>query len=296
MAKNFTGMTTTGPRCDYDALPHLLPGKERDSETGLDYFGARYFSAAQGRYSSPDWSETPEPVPYADFSDPQTLNLYAYARNNPLTLNDPDGHCPWCLGALIGGAGGAGAYYVTQKLTNQPVTVRGLIAASAGGAVTGATLGLATAPAALSGLFTTATVETGIAVKVGAAVGAGVTGGIVTRGIESGGDPNKTIGTLGQIGTDAAVTVGGEVASAVLAPAVKAATTAGRAVSVGEAKLARGTKPSPSLPERQAQLKIQQQVAGGTGGAAVDTAARSRQAETQRRREEEERKRQQGQN
>lgn len=68
-------------------------GKERDAETSLDYFGARYFSAAQGRWTTPDWSEKPEPVPYAKFDDPQTLNLYAYVRNNPLSQADPDGHC-----------------------------------------------------------------------------------------------------------------------------------------------------------------------------------------------------------
>jgi RHS repeat-associated protein len=67
-------------------------GKERDAETGLDYFGARYYSGAQGRFMSPDWSEKPTPVPYADLNDPQTLNLYAYVRNNPLALTDPDGH------------------------------------------------------------------------------------------------------------------------------------------------------------------------------------------------------------
>ena len=67
-------------------------GKERDAETGLDYFGARYMSSAQGRFTSPDWSEQPAVVPYADFRDPQTLNLYAYVRNNPLRLNDPRGH------------------------------------------------------------------------------------------------------------------------------------------------------------------------------------------------------------
>ncbi|MCC6589100.1 MAG: transposase [Bryobacterales bacterium] len=102
-------------------LRNKFSGKERDAETGLDYFGARYFSGAQGRYTTPDWSENPEPVPYADFSDPQTLNLYTYARNNPLSVTDPDGHCPWCLGALIGGAGGVGAYYLTQRATNQPM-------------------------------------------------------------------------------------------------------------------------------------------------------------------------------
>ena len=66
-------------------------GKERDAETGLDYFGARYLSSAQGRWMSPDWSTTPQAVPYADFSDPQTLNLYGYVRNNPLTHADADG-------------------------------------------------------------------------------------------------------------------------------------------------------------------------------------------------------------
>jgi RHS repeat-associated protein len=67
--------------------------KERDAETGLDYFGARFFSSAQGRYITPDWSETPQPIPYADISTPQTLNLYAYVGNQPLSHVDLDGHC-----------------------------------------------------------------------------------------------------------------------------------------------------------------------------------------------------------
>jgi RHS repeat-associated protein len=79
----------------------LFTGKERDAETvssamqGLDYFGARYFSAAQGRFTSPDWSGKPQPIPYADLKDPQTLDLYDYLRNNPLNRTDPDGHCCW---------------------------------------------------------------------------------------------------------------------------------------------------------------------------------------------------------
>jgi RHS repeat-associated protein len=68
-------------------------GKERDAETGLDYFGARYYGSNMGRWLSPDWSATPEPVPYADLTDPQTLNLYGYVRNNPLRRADLDGHC-----------------------------------------------------------------------------------------------------------------------------------------------------------------------------------------------------------
>src|SRR5262249_11969787 len=68
-------------------------GKERDSETGLDDFGARYYSSTLGRWLSPDWSAAPAAVPYADLTDPQTLNLYAYVRNSPLSHADIDGHC-----------------------------------------------------------------------------------------------------------------------------------------------------------------------------------------------------------
>jgi RHS repeat-associated protein len=62
-------------------------GKERDAETGLDYFGARYMSSAQGRFTSAD----PITVTPARVEDPQQLNLYAYARNNPLKYIDPTG-------------------------------------------------------------------------------------------------------------------------------------------------------------------------------------------------------------
>lgn len=56
-------------------------------------------SSAQGRFTSSDWSATPQPIPYADLTDPQTLNLYGYVRNNPLARADPNGHC--CLTAPI---------------------------------------------------------------------------------------------------------------------------------------------------------------------------------------------------
>jgi RHS repeat-associated protein len=91
-----TGTETLGQ----DVESTKFTGKERDAETGLDYFGARYFSGAQGRFTSPDWSATPQPIPYADLKDPQTLNLYAYVRNNPLSRADADGHCPPCVEIL----------------------------------------------------------------------------------------------------------------------------------------------------------------------------------------------------
>ncbi len=70
-------------------------GKERDTESGNDYFMARYYSSAMGRFMSPDWSAKEEPVPYAKLDDPQSLNLYAYVRNNPLVRVDADGHIDW---------------------------------------------------------------------------------------------------------------------------------------------------------------------------------------------------------
>jgi RHS repeat-associated protein len=69
-----------------DAESIKFTGKERDAETGLDYFGARYFSGAQGRFTSPD-----KPLVDQNPLDPQSWNLYSYGRNDPLTNMDPSG-------------------------------------------------------------------------------------------------------------------------------------------------------------------------------------------------------------
>ncbi len=76
-------------------LPYKFTGKERDSETGLDMFGARYYASTMGRFMTPDWAAKPTSVPYAQFGDPQSLNLYGYVRNNPLSRIDQDGHSDW---------------------------------------------------------------------------------------------------------------------------------------------------------------------------------------------------------
>jgi RHS repeat-associated protein len=60
--------------------------KERDNETGLDYFLARYHSSVQGRFVSVD-PENAGAIP----DDPQSWNGYAYARNGPVVYSDPDG-------------------------------------------------------------------------------------------------------------------------------------------------------------------------------------------------------------
>ncbi len=77
-----------------DTNTYKFSGKERDSESGLDNFGARYYASNLGRFMSPDWDAKPTAVPYASFGDPQTLNLYAYVENAPLNRVDADGHTP----------------------------------------------------------------------------------------------------------------------------------------------------------------------------------------------------------
>ena len=71
---------------------YKFEGRERDSETQNDDFGARYYSWRVGRWLSADWSAVPAPVPYANLTNPQTLNLYAMVRDNPETFADLDGH------------------------------------------------------------------------------------------------------------------------------------------------------------------------------------------------------------
>jgi RHS repeat-associated protein len=74
------------------AQNYKFEGKERDAETGNDDFGARYYSPVFGRFLSADWSAIPAPVPYANLTNPQTLNLYAMVSDNPESFADLDGH------------------------------------------------------------------------------------------------------------------------------------------------------------------------------------------------------------
>jgi RHS repeat-associated protein len=63
-----------------DVSPMHFTGKQRDTESNLDDFGARYYSSSLGRFATPDWAATAVDVPYADFSNPQSLNLYSYVK------------------------------------------------------------------------------------------------------------------------------------------------------------------------------------------------------------------------
>ena len=78
---------------------YVYTGKEHDEETGLVYFGARYYSPEIGRWITPDPLFLQKPTKVSEY--PLEANLYAYVRGNPVTYVDPDGFGPW---ALTGGA------------------------------------------------------------------------------------------------------------------------------------------------------------------------------------------------
>jgi RHS repeat-associated protein len=69
-----------------DGVRQQFTNQERDVETGLDYFGARYFGSPQGRFTSPD-----PLLQSGRVATPQSWNRYTYVLNNPLRLIDPDG-------------------------------------------------------------------------------------------------------------------------------------------------------------------------------------------------------------
>lgn len=73
--------------CPNVAQHYKFTGKERDTESGLDDFGARHYSGGLGRFmqTDPIWVKADRML------DPQRLNLYAYGRNNPLKFADPTG-------------------------------------------------------------------------------------------------------------------------------------------------------------------------------------------------------------
>jgi RHS repeat-associated protein len=112
-----------------DNVRQKFTSKERDTETGLDYFLARYYSSTQGRFTSPDEFQggprelfvlgsghsEKQALPYAEVTQPQSLNKYTYVYNNPCRYVDPDGHCGTPSGLKPGQVGICVASYISGK-------------------------------------------------------------------------------------------------------------------------------------------------------------------------------------
>lgn len=123
----FGGVRTNAVQPGKADLAYKFTGQELDNETGLYYYGARYYDAAQGRFISAD-SIVPSP------GNPQSLNRYAYCLNNPINAIDPSGHFSLrsffssLFGGIIGG--------FTFALTGNPIFA-GMAAGGASGALSG---------------------------------------------------------------------------------------------------------------------------------------------------------------
>ena len=246
--------------CNRAPQNYKFTGKERDSESGLDEFGARYYSSAWGRFMIPDWAAKPATVPYANFGNPQSLNLYSYVQNNPTTVGDLDGHCyPLCtvfIGAAVGAATGAGAEYLSEKLSGKATDWTRVKNAAKGGALTGALTGLA-GP------------EAGLAAKLTISVAASITGGAGER-LENG----AKVADLKAIGTDAAaglISVGLEKGLEKLIPKPSVLVQ----VSKSGGTTTYGVKPEATVAEQAATRTAVRKTFAATVAAAADTTKRT---------------------
>jgi|GEM_PF-3001872 RHS repeat-associated protein len=105
---------------------YKFTGRERDPETGLDYFIARYFASMLGRFLSLDSTAN------SSSHNPQSWNLYAYTLNNPLKYADPTGNtvevtqctekekCVQAIGAATGSKEAAARVTTETKIVQAP--------------------------------------------------------------------------------------------------------------------------------------------------------------------------------
>ena len=125
-------------------------GKERDEETGFDYFGARYYEAQLARFTTIDPALTFE----ENRVDPQRWNRYAYVRNNPMRYVDPDGkilETPWDIFNITLGLASLGANVAVGNVGGAAADAVGLAIDVAAAVVPGVPGGAGTAIRAIRG-------------------------------------------------------------------------------------------------------------------------------------------------
>ena len=186
--RGLAALNRVGSRCT---------GKERDTESGNDYFGARYYASTMGRWLSPEYSMNGVLLEL-----PQSWNKYNYVLNRPLYASDPDGRCPWCVGAIVGGVVEGGIDLGKQYFINGHGSFSNFSWSEFGGAVGGGAIGGALAVATGG----TSLVANGLIGDITAGVTANIVGGIATRGLTSlfsGGQGSEGILGGGEISLDA---------------------------------------------------------------------------------------------
>ena len=160
-------------------------GRFSDAQAGLNYLNARYYNSQQGQFLSQD------PVFWGNQNiiDPQALNAYSYAEDNPIVKKDPSGRCPQCLlgaGAAIAAQYGYDVFnnYQRNGLTASDLysglsSPQTYLVRAGQGAIIGATGGLASAEVFGSGVLIPSGVM-GIASGVVGAGGNALTGDAIT--------------------------------------------------------------------------------------------------------------------
>lgn len=226
-------------------------GQERDEETGLYHNGARYYAAWLGRWTSPD------PAGLIDGT-----NVYAYARDNPLTLSDPTGLWGWREVAVVAAVvvvgtivtvATAGAAAPLAAAAVASVGLSGTAAAVASGVVVGAVAGAVGGAAAGAAGETTREVVHGEQLslgKIAGAAGEGAVSGAVIGGAIGGAVPllaaaagaaasttagAAVIGTASRVGQSVARSSVGQAAAAGGRAVASAASAAAKAPGVRQA-------------------------------------------------------------
>jgi len=209
----------------YDRTRYRHAAKERD-ETGLVYYGARYYDPAIGRWISAD-----------PLGLKAGLNLYVFVRNNPLRYQDPHGLFEWgeffkslAVGFAVGLVVGLAAIAVA---VTWPVTVPYLIAIGVVGAL--ATTAVAVQAVRGRDLFNNPISEKEQARRlggiIGSVLGGAAAGGIASAagGAASGGGggfaPALVAGSAGRPGAVIIGGVGGRAGAVAIPEAVEGAAT-----------------------------------------------------------------------
>ncbi len=161
------------------AVSHRFTGQVLDDETGLYYYGARYYDPNLGRFIQPD-------TVISDLANPQALNRYAYALNNPLKYTDPTGHESYWegVGNVYLGFYDAGTAFVggTIHMVAHPIqTVQGIGTAVAHPIATLTAIKDATVTTWNSGTRGQGQVVGSILIAVGTAVAPGAQVGNLTK-------------------------------------------------------------------------------------------------------------------
>ena len=238
---------------------YRFTAKERDEETGFTYHGARYYAPWIGRWASPD------PAGLVD-----GVNMYVYARDNPVNFSDPTGHLTWGQWAGIAAAVVVGTV-VTVATAGLAGPVVGAAAAGIIGGIVGGAAGGAVAEiteAAVDRRPITAA-NVGRAALIGAAVGgalagAGAAAGAIARSAAGRAFASRVAGSAT---VQAVRSVGARVAGSSVGQAVRGASTrlaqstVGRTLSAGASRVSGALRAISEASER-AGTSIGQRIPG----------------------------------